>query len=392
MASIQQAPTNPLVATNKKKPKFCVGDKVLVSYYEEALEGYIHFHGPVDCGQSGFKEFYGIELGPSEGESDGQYLESASNSKSNDRKYFFPTKPKSAVFVTQKNITSIIRAINGQRLTLNDRVLVKGRSNGTIKFIGPTLFGPHIWYGVELDVKLGRNNGMVRGVRYFECKNQHGVFVREEKLVPIDKQGNPKNMVNRYKRKTPPEMAADLFAACSSGDIKTVRAILTVDKTVAKIARDHNSDATALMTACYHGYYQIVQELLHTRKIDVNEQNYHGLSALHMAAQAGHANIVDLLLKQDIDVDLRAEDGITALYCAVEKGHEDVVEKLLATFADVNLANRDNETPLMQSCHRGYDKIVARLMRASNININQKRKSDGATALFIACRESSVNV
>ncbi len=39
------------------------------------------------------------------------------------------------------------------------------------------------------------------------------------------------------------------------------------------------------MTACYHGYYSVAQELLQTRKISINGQNYHGMTALHMAAQ-----------------------------------------------------------------------------------------------------------
>lgn len=76
-------------------------------------------------------------------------------------------------------------AINGKRFTLADRVLVKGRGNGSIKYIGPVLFGPHLWYGIALDKKLGRNDGMVQSIRYFACAQQHGVFVREEKLVPL---------------------------------------------------------------------------------------------------------------------------------------------------------------------------------------------------------------
>lgn len=29
----------------------------------------------------------------------------------------------------------------------------------------------------------GKNDGSVKGVRYFRCRNQHGVFVRHDKLV-----------------------------------------------------------------------------------------------------------------------------------------------------------------------------------------------------------------
>ena len=132
-------------------------------------------------------------------------------------------------------------------------------------------------------------------------------------------------------------MAADLFEACAKGDIQVVRQILTVDKNVASLARDNNTDATALMTACYHGFLQVAQELLQTKKIEVNEQNYHGMTALHMAAQAGYSKICELLIKHNIDIDQFTEDGTTALFSAVEKGHTDVVKVLLQHSAEANL-------------------------------------------------------
>ena len=57
---------------------------------------------------------------------------------------------------------------------------------------------------------------------------------------------------------------------------------------------------------------------------------------------------------------------------------------------DEYIASRDNESPLIQACHRGHHDIVQELMGATNIKINQKRKTDGATALFVACREGAV--
>ena len=36
---------------------------------------------------------------------------------------------------------------------------------------------------VVVDKKIGRNDGMVQLIRYFECPQGHGIFIREEKLV-----------------------------------------------------------------------------------------------------------------------------------------------------------------------------------------------------------------
>eukprot|EP01083_Nonionella_stella_P039035 106153_1 len=368
--------------SRRKNQKYCVGDKLLVSYIDQELQGVLHFHGPVSDGKKGLVELYGIELGEGEGESNGTYNQS-------DRVYFSPSTSHAAVFVKQRHILQVLTPINGKRLCFNERVLVRGRGNGTIKFIGPTYFGPHLWYGIQLDKKLGRCDGMVQSVRYFACPVKQGIFVREEKLTPLDKHDRPINLLSKYIHKSRQEMAEDLFEACAKGDLKVVRQILTVDKTTCVHARDNNTDATCLMTACYHGYYAVAQELLMTRKLSINEQNYHGMSALHMAAQAGYDKIVELLIKYGIEIDATTEDGVTALFNAVEKGHLKVVQCLLDHNAEANLSSRDNESPLIQACHRGHDGIVNLLLKASNIKINQKRKTDGATALFVACREGA---
>ncbi|KAI9359377.1 CAP Gly-rich domain-containing protein, partial [Pilaira anomala] len=49
---------------------------------------------------------------------------------------------------------------------------------GTVRFVGNTSFQTGKWVGVELDEAAGKNSGVVQGKRYFDCKNNHGVFVR----------------------------------------------------------------------------------------------------------------------------------------------------------------------------------------------------------------------
>lgn len=64
---------------------------------------------------------------------------------------------------------------------IGDRVYATGPSGervlGTLLFKGNVQFAPGVWAGVELDSPEGRHNGMEDGVRYFTCRNRHGLIV-----------------------------------------------------------------------------------------------------------------------------------------------------------------------------------------------------------------------
>ncbi|XP_061599444.1 CAP-Gly domain-containing linker protein 4-like isoform X2 [Cololabis saira] len=65
---------------------------------------------------------------------------------------------------------------DGSEVRVGERVLVVGQRTGVVQFCGKTSFAPGIWLGVELDKPSGKNDGSVRGVRYFSCLPKHGVF------------------------------------------------------------------------------------------------------------------------------------------------------------------------------------------------------------------------
>lgn len=66
---------------------------------------------------------------------------------------------------------------------VGNRVLVGGDRPGVIAFLGTTLFSRGEWAGVILDEALGKNNGVVQGVQYFQCEPNHGVFARPQNLI-----------------------------------------------------------------------------------------------------------------------------------------------------------------------------------------------------------------
>lgn len=58
-----------------------------------------------------------------------------------------------------------------------------GTKPGRIQYIGDTQFAPGEWAGVVLDEVIGKNDGSVAGVRYFQCEPKRGVFSRLTKLT-----------------------------------------------------------------------------------------------------------------------------------------------------------------------------------------------------------------
>lgn len=45
---------------------------------------------------------------------------------------------------------------------------------GILQFCGPTDFASGEWAGVELETSVGKNDGSVGGVSYFQCPPNHG--------------------------------------------------------------------------------------------------------------------------------------------------------------------------------------------------------------------------
>jgi len=80
--------------------------------------------------------------------------------------------------------------IQERELNIGDTVEIKGTDatlrRGKVAFIGETKFAEGIWIGVVFDQPVGKNDGSVNGVKYFECAPNHGSFVRSEKILLVD--------------------------------------------------------------------------------------------------------------------------------------------------------------------------------------------------------------
>ncbi|XP_067946016.1 dynactin subunit 1-like [Watersipora subatra] len=87
-------------------------------------------------------------------------------------------------------------------VNVNQRVELSYRGEvlqAKVRYKGPvhTLDGD--WVGLALDKPMGQHNGLYRGRRYFECKGNHGVFVRAGSLRFLP--NTTRRMFNKYYRR-----------------------------------------------------------------------------------------------------------------------------------------------------------------------------------------------
>lgn len=187
--------------------KVSIGDKVKISTLNNKLtneKGTVMYIGYPYPGK-GIR--YGINLYSSKGDFDGTLMlniKTGKVAKANHlKKYrkqikkrkFFKAKKNHAIFVKLEEITGIDRASSAStRFTIEDKVEVRFRGIGKIKFVGNLEHTKEmgVWYGIQLKERRGRHDGTVNGVKYFECASQYGLHCRQNhlKLVEQDKQQN----------------------------------------------------------------------------------------------------------------------------------------------------------------------------------------------------------
>ena len=148
---------------------------------------------------------------------------------------------------------------------------------------------------------------------------------------------------------------------------------------------------------------------------DIDHAGTEGWTALMEASAAGHAGTVELLLLMGAKIHLCDAQGQSALFLAADRGHAEVVRKLLgrATSDDVNRCRYDGASPLSSAAERGHLEVAELLVTAGarineldllfvaaeqgnvealrvlvhvGANPNRARPNDGMTPLFLAAQ------
>ena len=106
---------------------------------------------------------------------------------------------------------------------------------------------------------------------------------------------------------------------------------------------------------------------------------------LHLAAWAGHANVVSCLCKHKADVGAAAMDDMAAIHFAAQKGHLEVVKTLVTSGASIKAANRKGMMALHYAAQGSHVELTKYLLK-KGANLSAKTKA-GKTPLDLASSE-----
>ena len=161
------------------------------------------------------------------------------------------------------------------------------------------------------------------------------------------------------------------------------------------VSVDDASLVDSLVGAVRRGDAAAVRSLL-DQGVDVNAAQGDGMTALHWAADRGHAEVVELLLAASADLEATTRVGsYTPLHLASRGGHGRVVHRLLAAGGDPGaVTTNSGVAPLhLAAAAIGGADAVAALLEAG-ADANARESSAGQTPLMFASganRDEAVN-
>ncbi|XP_074764166.1 LOW QUALITY PROTEIN: CARD- and ANK-domain containing inflammasome adapter protein-like [Athene noctua] len=146
------------------------------------------------------------------------------------------------------------------------------------------------------------------------------------------------------------------------------------DKTMAEILLNANADPSAqdkekktpLHTAAVRGHLGIIKVLL-AKKGRSGAKDMDGCTPMHYAAIKGNTEIVKILLtsRKNKNIDDRNIWRKTTLHIAAEHGHSNLINLLLSHGAAINASDSSKDTPLHCACKAGHFNAVNSLVNWS---------------------------
>ena len=143
--------------------------------------------------------------------------------------------------------------------------------------------------------------------------------------------------------KPTPEEKARLLKAIEEGDYEAVETRLSTTCQLSSCKDVYGN--RPLHLAAERGHASIVQLLLGCQA-NVDGKNRHGNTPLHLAVGADQVSVAELLISHGANVNAKNEHGDTLLHVAADKAKAPIAGLLISRHANINVANQDGNTPL----------------------------------------------
>ena len=149
-------------------------------------------------------------------------------------------------------------------------------------------------------------------------------------------------------------------------------------------------EAVPLYYVADFGYFDLANRLISKRPEGIDALGEDG-TLLHAASHRGHCKVMDLLLEH-LDVDIRNLNDQTPLHLAAEGGFLEAIQILIECNADIEARDNRGQTPLYSGIFNGLGDTrldVAKFLLAHGAEADT-RKNDDSTPLHAASFNGSV--
>lgn len=181
-----------------------------------------------------------------------------------------------------------------------------------------------------------------------------------------------------------------LMLAVRIGSVDVIRLLLQHPEIDANLLQPGTRGLNALIIAIYHARPDVLEALLDSKKVNINSQDTHGMTALSLAACRGYRKMAEILLKRNADPDLRDEYGGPPFLRAIDFNNFDIVRLFLDYDVDWTFKDFLGRNVLHGAAVNNRDHIMRLILETGKKTgkdyMVHEKDNKGETPLFDAAR------
>ena len=150
-----------------------------------------------------------------------------------------------------------------------------------------------------------------------------------------------------------------LWHAVNWGRLNIVKILMNIHDVRLDVKEGLDADSL-LMRASERGFLNIVEEFVKSKRVDINEQNLSGKTALMFAIEKNHNDVAKYLIKHSNKDALHYKNkyGETALMVAVDMGNLEITKELIDSGSDLTVKNNRKESLIGVAKKRNHKDIL----------------------------------